>query len=124
MNSHITPDYVARFIETTEKYIKDLEDKVNDLNVKMETTKLLTTEKNEHLIYKIGILQEKVVASEQKVNELNTIMMKHFAYKSKNVTPPPVPVSTPPLPAPSESQVSPAPPVPVSSFSQLFLNKS
>ena len=93
MNSHITPDYVARFIETTEKQFKDLEEKIKIL----ETDKLVTIEKNEHLIYKISVLQEKVNASEQKVNELNNIMLKHFAYKA-NILPPISPQPTPTLP--------------------------
>jgi hypothetical protein len=92
MNNYITPDYVARFIETTEKQIKDLEEKIKTL----ETDKLLTTEKNEHLIYKFNVLQEKVNASEQKVNELNNIMMKHFAYKA-NILPPITPTTLPPI---------------------------
>ena len=117
MNNHITPDYVARFIETSEKqflkmeqYFKDLEERLNDLNLKLETNKILTTEKSENLLYKLSVVQDKINANDQKVNELNNIMMKHFAYKSKNnIGPVPrdlLPVSTP---LPPVTQVPPPP---------------
>ena len=63
----------------------------------METNKILTTEKSENLIYKLSVVQEKIIANDQKINELNNIMMKYFAYKSKNNVVPRdnLPVSTP-----------------------------
>ena len=91
MSNHITPDYVARFIETSEKqflkieqYFKEFEERLNDLNLKLETNKILTTEKNENLLYKLSVVQDKINANDQKINDLNNIMMKYFAYKSKN----------------------------------------
>jgi len=100
MNNHITPDYVARFIETSEKQFLKIEEHLNDLNLKLETNKILTTEKSENLIYKLSVVQEKIIANDQKINELNNIMMKYFAYKSKNNVNGPIPrdnlpVSTP-----------------------------
>jgi hypothetical protein len=89
MNNHITPDYVARFIETSEKQFLKIEERLNDLNLKLETNKILTTEKSEMLLYKLSVIQDKINANDQKVNELNTIMMKHFAYKSKSSGPVP-----------------------------------
>ena len=91
MSNHITPDYVARFIETSEKqflkieqYFKEFEERLNDINLKLETNKILTTEKNENLLYKLSVVQDKINANDQKINDLNNIMMKYFAYKSKN----------------------------------------
>jgi len=95
MNSHITPDYVARFIETSEKQFLKIEERLNDINLKLETNKILTTEKSEMLLYKLSVIQDKITANDQKVNELTTIMMKHFAYKNKNVPVPRENVSTP-----------------------------
>jgi hypothetical protein len=95
MNIHITPDYVARFIETSEKQFLKIEERLNDINLKLETNKILTTEKSEMLLYKLSVIQDKITANDQKVNELNTIMMKHFAYKNKNGPVPREIVSTP-----------------------------
>ena len=106
MNSHITPDYVARFIETSEKQILKIVERLNDLNLKLETNKILTTEKSEMLLYKLSVVQDKINANDQKVNELNTIMMKHFAYKNKSgpvprdMLPTPSTVVTPPIAQP------------------------
>jgi len=104
MNSHITPDYVARFIETSEKQFLKIEERLNDINLKLETNKILTTEKSEMLLYKLSVIQDKITANDQKVNELNTIMMKHFAYKNKSksdlLQSPIVPHVTPPITQP------------------------
>ena len=82
-------------INTQNELIKKLDDLIN----KMILEKAITNEKNENLLYKMSIMGDKIIASENKVNELNNIMMKHFAYRSgiiQNPTPPQVQMPTPP----------------------------
>jgi hypothetical protein len=73
------------FIELREKIntqtdtIKKLEDQLHVLSLE----KAIKNEMNEHLNYKLSVMNDKILASEQKVNDLNNIMMKHFAYKSE-----------------------------------------
>jgi len=89
-------DSVKNFIELKEKYntqaqlIKKLEDQIE----KIILEKAITHEKNENLLYKLSVMGDKITASENKVNDLNNIMMKHFAYKAN---PNPTPINSEPV---------------------------
>lgn len=63
---------------------------------RIETNKIIINEKNENLIFRLSVINDKMTGLEQKVNDLNKIMMKHFAYKKQieTITPPIVPLST------------------------------
>jgi hypothetical protein len=94
---------IKGFIEVKEKInsqnetIKKLEDQVHGFVLQ----KAVENEKNEMLLYKMGVIKDKAISAEQKVNELNTIMMKHFAYKVPNT-----PSVTEPLRAPYTFQTN------------------
>jgi uncharacterized coiled-coil protein SlyX len=96
-----------------------LEERFVNMEIKIEANKLVYNEKNESNNYKLSVLEEKINANNQKVNDLNNILMKHFAYKNlKNNTVPPstVPQSTVPP--------STVPPTAINPFSiQNFNNK-
>jgi uncharacterized coiled-coil protein SlyX len=96
-----------------------LEERFVNMEIKIEANKLVYNEKNESNNYKLSVLEEKINANNQKVNDLNNILMKHFAYKNlKNNTVPPstVPQSTVPQ--------STVPPTAINPFSiQNFNNK-
>jgi AAA15 family ATPase/GTPase len=64
--------------------IQKLNDQINALTLQIETSKIVTSEKNENIIFRMSILNEKMLIIEQKMNDLNKIMMKYFAYKSQN----------------------------------------
>jgi len=66
-------------LKTQSEIIKKLEDQLNKINLE----KAVEQTKNENLIYKLSVINDKVISAEQKVNELNTIMMKHFAYRTQ-----------------------------------------
>jgi len=68
-------------INTKVESISKVEDRMNNLEVKLETNKLIVQEKIEHLIYKLSVIDDKINVNTQKVNELNNVLMKHFAYK-------------------------------------------
>ena len=72
-------------IKTQAERIKKLEEQNNTFIL----NRAIENEKNETLLYKLSVMNDKIVSSEQKVNDLNNIMMKHFAYKSKqqSITP-------------------------------------
>jgi len=82
-------DSVKSFAELKEKFnaecelVKKLEDQIN----KLVLEKTISHEKNEHLLYKLSVMSDKVVSVENKVQELNMVMMQHFAYRC---TPEPV----------------------------------
>ena len=58
------------------------------------------------MIFRLSVINDKMFAVEQKINELNKIMMKHFAYKEKleskknNIIPTQIPIP-PPIPVPT-----------------------
>ena len=86
-------------IKTQAERIKKLEEQNNTFIL----NRAIENEKNETLLYKLSVMNDKIVSSEQKVNDLNNIMMKHFAYKSKQQsnTPSTQPApSTQPVPLP------------------------
>ena len=68
--------------------ISKLNDQIIAIDLKIETNKIILSEKNDNMIYRLSVLNDKMYAVEQKTNELNKIMMKHFAYnkdiKKKN----------------------------------------
>lgn len=88
-------DTQKNFIElkSQSETIKKLETQLNILTLQ----KALESEKNENLLYKLSVMNDKILASEQKVNELNSIMMKYFAYKSENkqIVQPPTQIGQP-----------------------------
>ena len=64
-----------------------LEERFTNMEIKIEANKLVHIEKSENNNYKLSVLEEKINANNQKVNDLNNILMKHFAYKNlKNNT--------------------------------------
>ena len=86
----ITPESVGEFIDRTSNDIcklkefnyQHLVDRINMMEMKRESERAISNEKNENLLYRLTILTEKCNSVEQKVNDLNKIMMKHFAYKT------------------------------------------
>jgi hypothetical protein len=80
--SAITPEYVMEYINKHDKLIESLKERI----VVLETHKLLLTERNEHLVFRMA-------AAEQRVSDLSNTMMNHFAYK-KPVKEPFVPPAT------------------------------
>jgi predicted nuclease with TOPRIM domain len=80
-------DTQKNFIELKEKFttqneiIKKLEEQIN----KMLLEKAIENEKTQSLNYKLSVMNDKITSCEQKVSDLNNIMMKHFAYKSANL---------------------------------------
>jgi hypothetical protein len=96
-NVQITQEMLSTFCESANTdFIKMKEDaklknemiaKLNEqiatMDLKIETSKILFNEKNENMIYRMSVLTEKMNAIEQKIVDLNKIMMKHFAYKYK-----------------------------------------
>jgi hypothetical protein len=77
-------DTLKGFIEMKEKLstqsetIKKLEDQLS----KIVLERAVEQTKNENLLYKLSVMNDKVASAEQRVNELNGIMMKHFAYRN------------------------------------------
>ena len=67
-------------LKTQSERIKILE---NDLN-KITLERAVEQAKNE---MRLNVMNDRVIASEQKVNDLNMIMMKHFAYRAELLTP-------------------------------------
>jgi len=110
MSYSITQEQLVAFCENTEKTLNlVLEDnkKLSERVSKLENEKLIANEKNELTLYKLSVMQDKINAAEQKVNDLNNIMMKHFAYKAKQEAVPPVHPSQPVPPVPAVSGVQP-----------------
>ena len=87
----ITPESVGEFIDKTNNDICKLKefnyqhiiDRINMMEMKRELEIAINNEKNENLLYRLTVLTEKCKSVEQKVDDLNKIMMKHFAYKSE-----------------------------------------
>jgi transcriptional regulator len=82
-------------IKTQAERIKKLEEQNNSFIL----NRAIENEKNENLLYKLSVMNDKILSSEQKVNDLNNIMMKHFAYKSKPIS---QGLTPSPLPTPSQ----------------------
>ena len=96
-NVQITQEMLSEFCENVHTDLIRLKDdskiknelitKINDhitaIDLKIETNKILINEKNENIIYRLSVINEKMSALEQKMNDLNKIMMKHFAYKKQ-----------------------------------------
>jgi chromosome segregation ATPase len=82
---------IKGFIEYKEKMNTQTESikRLEDLIDKLRLEKAVANEKNENLLYKLSVMNDKILASEQRVNDLNTIMMKHFAYRTNGPTPVP-----------------------------------
>ena len=59
-----------------------MEERFLNMEIKLEASKLIHQEKIENSNYKLSVLEEKINANNQKVNDLNNILMKHFAYKN------------------------------------------
>ena len=78
-----------------------IEERFLNMEIKLEANKLVTQEKSESSNYKLSVLEDKINANNQKVSDLNNILMKHFAYKntkitSQNTTPQIITNTTPP----------------------------
>jgi hypothetical protein len=86
----ITTETVGDFMDRTTNDICKLKefnyqhiiDRINMIEMKRDSQMAISNEKNENLLYRLTILTEKCNSVEQKVNDLNKIMMKHFAYKT------------------------------------------
>jgi len=91
----ITQEMLADFCDNTNKDLTKLNEdlklknamvikigeQLTALDLKIETNRILLSEKNDNMIYRLSVINDKMIAVEQKTNELNKIMMKHFAYK-------------------------------------------
>jgi hypothetical protein len=82
VQTHLTK--INEKINTICNNLDKLEEKLINMEIKLEANKLVNNEKNENNNYKLSVLEEKINGNNQKVNDLNNIMMKHFAYKSNN----------------------------------------
>ena len=78
----------SNIIKITEKtnalcaQLDKMEERFLNMEIKLEASKLIQQEKIENSNYKLSVLEEKINANNQKVNDLNNILMKHFAYKN------------------------------------------
>lgn len=78
----------SNIIKITEKtntlctQLDKMEERFLNMEIKLEASKLIHQEKIESSNYKLSVLEEKINANNQKVNDLNNILMKHFAYKN------------------------------------------
>ena len=83
----------SNIIKITEKtnaliiQLDKMEERFLNMEIKLEASKLVHQEKIESSNYKLSVLEEKINGNIQKVNDLNNILMKHFAYKN-NKNPP------------------------------------
>ena len=76
---------IAKITEKTNSMCAQLdkmEERFLNMEIKLEASKLVNHEKNENSNYKFSVLEEKINNNNQKVSDLNNIMMKHFAYKN------------------------------------------
>ena len=78
----------SNIIKITEKtnalviQLEKMEERFLNMEIKLEASKLIHQEKIENSNYKLSVLEEKINGNIQKVNDLNNILMKHFAYKN------------------------------------------
>ena len=78
----------SNIIKITEKtnalliQLEKMEERFLNMEIKLEASKLVHQEKIESSNYKLSVLEEKINGNNQKVNDLNNILMKHFAYKN------------------------------------------
>lgn len=93
MSVPLTPEYVVEYFKKNDDIIESLKTRI----VALETHKLLLTERNEHLVFRLA-------AAEQRVNDLNNTIMNHFAYNK-----PIIKDSSFVAPAPAPAQPAPAP---------------
>ena len=80
MYKNITQEFMSEFCEKTTNEINKLRSK-NEISQERIASLELKNEKYENIILRLSIMNEKVNLAEQKVNDLNKIMMKHFAYR-------------------------------------------
>ena len=114
----ITQETVGDFIDRTSNDICKLKefnyqhiiDRINMMEMKRELEIAINNEKNENLLYRLTVLTEKCKSVEQKVDDLNKIMMKHFAYKSEILNK--VENDLNKIPAPQLPHLPPQPPQP------------
>jgi len=91
----------SNIIKITEKtntlctQLEKMEERFLNMEIKLEASKLIHQEKIENSNYKLSVLEEKINANNQKVNDLNNILMKHFAYKNNKNPQSTTPFSTP-----------------------------
>ncbi len=83
LETHKTVAILKSDYEAMTLKISSLEDKLSNLNQLYESSKVLHEEKEKLLLFKLDVMNDKIIASDQKVNDLNLIMMKHFAYKNQ-----------------------------------------
>jgi hypothetical protein len=81
MYKNITPELVTDFCEKTSNEIHMLRT-TNESLVNRISALELKLEKFENIKFRLDDMNEKVILYEQKVSDLNKIMMKHFAYKA------------------------------------------
>ena len=78
----------SNIIKITEKtnalliQLDKMEERFLNMEIKLEASKLVHQEKIESSNYKLSVLEEKINGNNQKVSDLNNILMKHFAYKN------------------------------------------
>lgn len=78
----------SNIIKITEKtnalliQLEKMEERFLNMEIKLEASKLVHQEKIENSNYKLSVLEEKINGNNQKVSDLNNILMKHFAYKN------------------------------------------
>ena len=116
--SNITQEMLSEFCNNTinelqtlkkdaklkNEMISKLSEQITAIDLKIETNKIILSEKNDNMIYRLSVLNDKMYAVEQKTNELNKIMMKHFAYNKdikKKINTDTPPLNTPPNVSPN-----------------------
>ena len=103
----------SNIIKITEKtnalviQLDKMEERFLNMEIKLEASKLVNQEKIESSNYKLSVLEEKINGNIQKVNDLNNILMKHFAYKNnknpQSTTTPQQSISTPQISTPQNT---------------------
>ena len=103
MYKNITHEFMAEFCEKTTNEINQLKTK-NEVSQERIASLELKNEKYENIILRLSIINEKVSLAEQKVNDLNKIMLKHFAYRGNKPSVQSVPsvLSVPSVPSVSQ----------------------
>jgi len=106
----------SNIIKITEKtntlctQLEKMEDRFLNMEIKLEASKLIHQEKIESSNYKLSVLEEKINGNNQKVSDLNNILMKHFAYKNnknpQNTTTPQTSIPQTSIPQTSIPQTS------------------
>ena len=78
-----TQDALNLFCDNCSKSINAMELKVRKTMAditEIKNNNLITVERNEHLLYKMSVMNDKLIENGQKIDKLNSQLMKYFAY--------------------------------------------